>query len=111
MSQKVYDGHGRWRSKHVTFHASEEEAEELNRAVAVSGLTKQEYLISRVLNRDITVVPNPRVYKALLENMKYAVKELKQALAEQKEIEPELKATILLMIKTLELMKGNDKNE
>lgn len=111
MSQKVYDGHGRWRNKHVTFHASEEEAEELNRAVAVSGLTKQDYLISRVLNRDITVVPNPRVYKALLENMKYAVKELKQALAEQKEIEPELKATILLMIKTLELMKGNDKNE
>lgn len=111
MSQKVYDGHGRWRCKHVTFHASEEEAEELNRAVAVSGLTKQDYLISRVLNRDITVVPNPRVYKALLENMKYAVKELKQALAEQKEIEPDLKATILLMIKTLELMKGNDKNE
>ena len=29
MSHKVYDGHGRWRNKHVTFHMSAEEAEEL----------------------------------------------------------------------------------
>jgi len=110
MSQKVYDGHGRWRNKHVTFHASEEEAEELNRAVAVSGLSKQEYIISRVLNRDITVVPNPRVYKALLEMMQYAITELKKAMKEQKEIEPELKATINLILETLNQMKGNNKN-
>ena len=99
MSQKVYDGHGRWRNRHVSFHMSDEEIEELNRAVAMSGLTKQDYLISRVLNRDITVIPNSRVYKLLLEQMKQAVKSANG-------IDPYLKDTVYLIINTLEQMKG-----
>ena len=106
MSQKVYDGHGRWRNRHVSFHMSDEEIEELNRAVAMSGLTKQDYLISRVLNRDITVIPNSRVYKLLLEQMKQAVSELKKAFKSANGIDPYLKDTVYLIINTLEQMKG-----
>ncbi|MBO7677828.1 MAG: DUF1778 domain-containing protein [Erysipelotrichaceae bacterium] len=111
MSHKVYDGHVRWRNKHVTFHMSEEEAEELNRAVAVSGLTKQDYLISRVLGRDITVIPNSRVYKLLLEQMQSVVSELKDAIENNKDIDPYLKETAYLMVDTLNQMKGISKNE
>ena len=110
MSQKVYDGHGRWRNRHVTFHMSDQEIEELNRAVAMSGLTKQEYLISRVMNRDITIMPNSRVYKLLLEQMKQAISELKQAVENADGIDPYLKDTVHLIINTLDQMKGK-KNE
>jgi hypothetical protein len=90
---------------------SEEEAEELNRAVAMSGLKKQDYLISRVLERDITVNPNSRVYKLLLEQMQSAVSELKNAIENNKDIDPYLKETVYLMIDTLTQMKGISKNE
>ncbi len=106
MSKKVYDGHGRWRNKHVTFHVSEEEAEELNRAVAISGLSKQEYLISKVLNRDITVNPNSRMFKLLLEQMQHVVSELKEEVKNKADLDPYLKETVYLIINTLEQMKG-----
>ena len=106
MSHKVYDRHGRWRNKYVTFRVSEEEAEELNRAVAMSGLTKQEYLISKVLNRDITVTPNSRIYRLLLEQMRLAVTELKIEVRNNGTLDPYLKETVDLIINTLEQMKG-----
>jgi len=62
MSHKVYDIKGRWRSKAVAFRMSPEENAQLNIAVAMSGLTKQDYIIRRLQNRDVIVVGNPRVY-------------------------------------------------
>ena len=38
--QKNLDHKGRWRSRAVSFRLSEEEAELLNRLVAISGLSK-----------------------------------------------------------------------
>lgn len=65
MSKKnVYD-HNRLRSKIVSFRMSPEEAKSLNDFVSVSGLNKQDYLISRVLQTDVIVQGNPRVYKGL----------------------------------------------
>ena len=43
MSAKNVDKHNRFRSITVGFRVSPEENEELNRAVALSGLPKQEY--------------------------------------------------------------------
>ena len=43
MSAKNVDRHNRFRSITVGFRVSPEEQEELNRAVALSGLPKQEY--------------------------------------------------------------------
>jgi hypothetical protein len=65
MSQKVYDDKGRWRSKTVAFHMSPEEIADLNIRVKLSGLTKQDYIIRRLQCRDVVVQGNPRVYKAL----------------------------------------------
>ncbi len=44
---------------------SDEENEQLNKIVAATGLTKQDYIIKCLLDREIVVMPNPRVYSAL----------------------------------------------
>ena len=78
MSAKVLDTKGRFRGKIVSFRCSEEENAALDVAVQLSGLTKQDYIISRVLQRDIVVQPNPRVYKALKDRLELVLTELKR---------------------------------
>lgn len=65
MSAKNLDGHNRWRNKTVAFRVSPEEDTQIETAVRLTGLTKQDYIIRRLLNRDVVVQGNPRVYKAL----------------------------------------------
>ena len=65
MSAKNRDEHNRFRNITVGFRVSPEENEQINIAVALSGLPKQEYCYRRCLNRDIVVQGNPKVYKAL----------------------------------------------
>ena len=65
MSAKNRDEHNRWRNKTVAFRMSPEEAKLLDEFVKLSGLNKQDYLISRFLQREVVVQGNPRVYKAL----------------------------------------------
>ena len=65
MSAKNVDKHNRFRSITVGFRVSPEEQEELNRAVALSGLPKQEYCYRKCMGREVVVQPNPRVHKAL----------------------------------------------
>lgn len=69
MSAKSLDTHGRWRSLTIAFRISPEDNEQLNRLAQLSGLTKQEYITQRLLCRDVIIQGNPRVYKALRENM------------------------------------------
>lgn len=76
MSAKVYDGKGRWRNKTVAFRMSPEEDEQLEKYVALSGLTKQDYIIKRLQEKDIIVVANPRVYKALRNQLNSVLDEL-----------------------------------
>lgn len=61
MSEKNLDPQGRMRNKTVAFRMSPEEADLLQRYADMSGMTKQDYLISRVLQREVTVVPNKRM--------------------------------------------------
>ena len=65
MSAKNLDGQGRWRSVNVSFRVSPEEDDLLETFVKLSGMTKQGYITSRLLCRDVVVQGNPRVYKAL----------------------------------------------
>lgn len=78
MSAKNVDNHNRWRSRTVAFRVSEEEAQQLDVAVKLSGLTKQDYITTRLLNRDIVVQGNPRVYKALREQFGAVLQELRR---------------------------------
>ena len=75
MERKL-DSRGRWRNTTVAFRASAEEAELINRAVALSGLTKREYIINKLLNMDVIVFGNPRVVKALRTEIQTLYKEL-----------------------------------
>lgn len=77
MSEKVYDNKGRWRNKTVSFRVSEIEAEKIDRFVRMSGLTKQDYLASRALQKEIKVIPSTRVLKGLKEELKETCYELK----------------------------------
>ena len=80
MSAKNLDRHNRWRNKTVAFRVSPEEDEQIETAVRLSGLTKQDYITRRLLCREVVVQGNPRVYKALQN-------ELAAVLAERQRIE------------------------
>lgn len=65
MSLKNRDEHNRWRNKTIAFRVSPEENEQIERYVQLSGLTKQDYITRRLTHRDVVVQGNPRVFKAL----------------------------------------------
>lgn len=67
--QKNYDNKGRLRNKVVAFRMSEEENELLNRKVALSGKTKQDYIIGSILEKEITVQGNPYVFRSLKDEL------------------------------------------
>ena len=75
---KNLDCKGRWRNKTVAFRVSEEEGKLLDNCVALSGLTKQDYIVRRLQCRDVVVQGNPRVYKALRNQMVEIYEELKR---------------------------------
>ena len=78
MSAKNRDNKNRWRNITVGFRVSPEENERINKAVALSGLPKQEYCYRRCLNQDVVVQGNPRVYKALKLELAAVLTELKR---------------------------------
>ena len=59
MSKKNYDNHNRWRNKTVAFRVSSEEDLQLETMVKLTGLTKQDYIIRRLLERDVVVQGTP----------------------------------------------------
>ena len=104
MSAKNLDNHNRWRNRQVAFRLSPEEADLLDTYVRLSGLTKQDYITRRLLNRDIVVQGNPRVYKALRDQLAAGLGELRRMEAGGG-VDDELLATIRLITLTLDGMK------
>ena len=104
MSAKNLDKHNRWRNKTVAFRVSPEENKQIDAAVRLSGLTKQDYITRRLLCREIVVQGNPRVYKALRNELNSVLEELKRLEAGQS-IDGELLETIRLISTTLDGMR------
>ena len=102
---KNLDYKGRWRNKTVAFRVSEEEAKLIDTQVALSGLTKQDYIIRRLQCRDVVVQGNPRVYKALRNQMVDIYEELKR-LECCSEANDELLYTIQMIAKIMNGLKG-----
>ena len=102
---KNLDYKGRWRNKTVAFRVSEEEAKLIDDLVALSGLTKQDYIIRRLQCRDVVVQGNPRVYKALRNQMADIYEELKR-LERCSEANDELLYTIQLIAEIVNGLKG-----
>ena len=88
----------------MAFRLSPEEADLLDTYVRLSGLTKQDYITRRLLNRDIVVQGNPRVYKALRDQLAAVLGELRRMEAGDG-VDDELLATIRLITVTLDGMK------
>lgn len=107
MSAKVYDGKGRFRGKIVSFRCSEEENALLDAAVKLSWLTKQDYIISKVTNREVIIQPNPRVYKALKDKLGEVLAELKRIESGGK-VDSDLIDLIRLIDATLDGTNGGD---
>lgn len=107
MSAKNRDNHNRWRSVTVGFRVSPEENEQINAAVALSGLPKQEYCYQRCMEREIVVQGNPRVYRALRTHLAAVLEELWRIEAGG-EVRDELLETIRLINTTLNGMKGQN---
>ena len=105
--EKKLDHNGRWRNRIVAFRVSDEEAELLNDLVALSGLTKQDYIMRRLLCRDVVVQGNPRVYKALKNQMAAICEELKRLESIDSDND-ELLYTLQVIAITLDGLKGED---
>jgi hypothetical protein len=104
MSAKNLDNHNRWRNKTVAFRVSPEENEQIDTAVRLSGLTKQDYITQRLLCRDVVVQGNPKVYKALRDQLAAVLGELRRV-GDGAGMDGELLDTINLIAKIMEGMK------
>ena len=104
MSAKNLDTHNRWRNKTVAFRVSPEENKQIDAAVRLSGLTKQDYITRRLLDRAVVVQGNPRVYKALRDQLAAVLGELR-CIEAGGDVGDELLATIDLISVTLGGMK------
>ena len=104
MSAKCFDTHGRWRNKTVAFRVSPEEDELLETAVKLSGLTKQDYIIRRLQEKEVVVTGNPRVYKALKNELAKVLNELKR-LKKGDDVPEDLLEVIRLITVTMDGMK------
>ena len=78
MSLTNRDNKNRWRNKTVAFRVSPEEDAQIETAVRLSGLTKQDYITRRLLCREVVVQGNPRVYKALRNELAAVLAELQR---------------------------------
>lgn len=106
MSAKNLDNKGRFRSRTIGFRVSLGEDKLINSAVALSGLTKQDYIVKRLLRRDVVVQGNPRVYKALKNQLYDVLVELKR-IENGSAVDDELLSTIQLITTTLNGLKGD----
>lgn len=104
MSAKNLDKHNRFRCRQVAFRLSPEEADLLDTYVKLSGLTKQDYITSKLLDKDVIVQGNPRVYKALRIQLEDVLMQLR-CIADSSDISPELMDTIHFISNIMDGMK------
>lgn len=104
MSAKNVDNHNRWRNITVAFRVSPEEDQQIEMAVKLTGLTKQDYITRRLLCRDVVVQGNPRVYKALRDQFAAVLDELRRIEAGSG-VSDEILDTINMMTGIMEGMK------
>ena len=104
MSLKNRDNKNRWRNKTVAFRVSPEEDEQIETAVRLSGLTKQDYITRRLMCREVVVQGNPRVYKALRNEFAAVLAEL-QRIEAGDGVDGELLDTIKLIAAIMDGMR------
>ena len=109
IMDKSLDNKGRWRNVIISFRMSPQERDDLNVRVKLSGLTKQDYIIKRLSERDIVVQPNTRVYKALRNQMAEILSEL-QRIDNGADIDSDLLDIILITAQTYNGLAEKEKS-
>ena len=109
IMDKSLDNKGRWRNVIISFRMSPQERDDLNVRVKLSGLTKQDYIIKRLSERDIVVQPNTRVYKALRNQMAEILSEL-QRIENGADIDSDLLDKIQITVQTYNGLAEKEKS-
>ena len=104
MSLKNLDHKNRWRNNTIAFRVSPEEDAQIETFVKLSGLTKQDYITRRLICKDVVVQGNPRVYKALRDQLSAVLSELRRIDAGNG-IDDELLDTIQMIASIMDGMK------
>lgn len=104
MSLKNRDNKNRWQSKTIGFRVSPEEDEQINRYVKLSGLTKQDYITRRLTCKEVVIQGNPRVFKALRDQLAAVLNELRRIDAGNG-IDNELLSTIQMIASIMDGMR------
>lgn len=99
MSERNNDRSGRWRNKTIAFRMSEEEAAQLDMLVSISGLTKQDYITSKLLNREVRVIPSSRIQLNLQSTMRQLLDKLRST--DQAALTQEVQESIVTLISVL----------
>lgn len=99
MSERNNDRNGRWRNKTIAFRMSEEEAAQLDMLVSISGLTKQDYITSKLLNREVRVIPSSRIQLNLQSAMRQLLDKLSST--DQAALTQEVQESIVTLISVL----------
>ena len=69
---------GRWRNVIVAFRVSKGEADMINRLVEVSGMTKQDYILAKLTNKEVVVEGSIKTFHGIKNQLAYVLEELKR---------------------------------
>ena len=106
MSKKRLDAKNRWRNVVVAFRMSPEEAEELNVKVALSGLSKQDYIIQSLLHHEVKVVAGKKVARKMEMYLETMLEEL-QFLEEEEAGTVDLEELLMPLKHILTILEGD----
>jgi uncharacterized protein (DUF1778 family) len=101
MSAKNNDNRNRFRSQTIAFRVSPEEDKQINIAVSLSGLTKQDYITNKLLDRTINVKASCKVHRAVYDRLTEVLEQLNRIEAGQK-IDEELMDNISLITRLVD---------
>lgn len=76
MSERSNDRSGRFRNRFIGIRASDEEAALIAHMAQIAGMCKQDYILSRALERTVVVEPSVKVEKALRKRLDALCNEL-----------------------------------
>ena len=102
--QKSKDSKGRWRNRTVAFRVSQREWEMIDGMVSLSGLQKQDYILRKLMDWEVTIQGSSRIYKALKVQMDKIYQELKRLETGERPDE-DLLTTLQMVALTLNGMK------
>lgn len=97
----VIPSHNRFRSQTIAFRVSPEEDKQINIAVSLSGMTKQDYITYKLLDRTINVKASCKVHRAVYDWLTEVLEQLKR-LNDGREIDDELMDNISLITRLVD---------